>query len=244
MKNIPNAISLINLFTGCVALVFIFDNQPVTGALLIVVCSVLDYFDGAAARLLKAHSETGKQLDSLADLVSFGMAPAGIMYFYLYNSLHNINHDHAQIVLSSVAFLIAVFSALRLARFNTEKEPKDYFIGLPTPANALLIVSIPLTLAATAKDSFMFKTIVLLIESPWFNLLFIAAVSFLLISPVKMFSLKIKSLKWSDNRVRIIFIAGCAVLLITFGWAAMPFLLIFYIILSLLWPVILPEDWR
>lgn len=236
MKNIPNTISLINLLTGCIALVFIFDNQPVTGAVLIVVCSVLDFFDGAAARLLKAHSETGKQLDSLADLVSFGMAPASIIYFYLYNSLHHINHHNTQIVLSSAAFLIAVFSALRLARFNTDKESLNYFTGLPTPASALLIVSIPLTLAAVSTDSFMFNSLVWLTENMWFNLLFIAAVSFLLISPFRMFSLKVKSLNWKDNRVRIIFIAGCLLLLVTFGVAALPLFMIFYILLSILWP--------
>ncbi len=244
MKNIPNAISLFNLFLGCLALVFVFDAQLGVAAWLVIACSVLDFLDGATARLLNAYTKTGKQLDSLADLLSFGLVPAAIMFHYLENSLYTINPDTGHFVLSSVAFLIAVFSALRLARFTADEDEKDYFTGLPTPANALLIASIPITLGLANEDGFMFGLLNQLIGNHWFNLGFILLLSFLLIAPIRMFSLKVKALNWKQNRIRIIYIIGCIILLITFGWAAMPFFLVFYIILSLLWPVILPQDWR
>ncbi len=244
MKNIPNAISLLNLFLGCVALVFVFDAQLAVGAWLVIACSVLDFLDGATARLLNAYTKTGKQIDSLADLVSFGLVPAGIMFHYLENSLYTINPDTCHFVLSSVAFLIAVFSALRLARFTADEDEKDYFTGLPTPANALLIASIPITMSLANEDGFMFGLLSQLIGNHWFNLGFILLLSFLLIAPIRMFSLKVKALNWKQNRISIIYIIGCIILLITFGWSAMPFFLVFYIILSLLWPVILPQDWR
>ncbi len=242
MKHIPNTISLINLFMGCLALVFIFESKLVIGAYLILACSLLDYFDGAAARLLNAYSETGKQLDSLADLISFGMAPAGILFYYYKNSIYNLNPEGMYIVLPSLAFLIAVFSALRLARFNVEEESKDYFTGLPTPANALLIASMPLTIHFTNKETFMHTLLMSVTENSFFILFFILLLSFLLISPIRMFSLKIKSLKWKDNRIRIIFLTGCLMLLITFGGAALPLFLIFYILLSAIWPAVLPRD--
>lgn len=203
---------------------------------MIVICSILDFLDGAAAKLLKAHSETGKQLDSLADLVSFGLAPAAIIFHYMTNALYMLNQDNPVFVLAYAAFFIAVFSALRLARFNIDTKQKSYFTGLPTPANALLIASIPLTLVLVKPDSGTSNILMALMDNVWFTLSLTFVLSALLVSPFKMFSLKIQNLKWKDNRIRYVFFAVCVILLITFGFAALPLFMIFYILLSLIWP--------
>ncbi len=236
MKTIPNAITLTNLLLGCIAISFIFNGETVTGAVMIIICAILDFMDGAAAKLLKAHSETGKQLDSLADLVSFGLAPAAILFHNLDNAFNKLNQDSPYFVLAYAAFFIAVFSALRLARFNVDTENKDYFIGLPTPASALFVASLPLTLLLTESDSGIPHIMELLTGTVWFNLAITLLLSALMVSPFKMFSLKIRNLKWKDNRIRYVFVAACIILLITFGLAAMPLFMIFYILLSLIWP--------
>lgn len=236
MKTIPNIITLTNLFLGCVAISFIFNGDPATGAAIIIICAILDFLDGAAAKLLKAHSETGKQLDSLADLISFGLAPAAIIFHYLDNAFNKLNQDSPYFVLAYAAFFIAVFSALRLARFNIETTQRTYFIGLPTPASALFVAFLPLTLALTITDTGIPHILELLTGKVWFNLLITFLLSALMVSPFKMFSLKIKNLKWKDNRIRYVFVAVCVILLITFGLAAIPLFMIFYILLSLIWP--------
>ncbi len=236
MKNIPNAITLTNLLLGCIAISFIFSGDPGTGAVLIIICAILDFMDGAAAKLLKAHSETGKQLDSLADLISFGLAPAAIIFHYLDDTFNKLNQDSPYFVLTYTAFLIAVFSALRLARFNIETTQKTYFTGLPTPASALFVASLPLTLALTESDAGIPYFLELLTSKAWFNLAITVLLSALMVSPIKMFSLKIKNLKWKDNRIRYVFLSVCIILLITFGVGAIPLFMIFYILLSLIWP--------
>lgn len=242
MKSIPNIITLLNLFLGCMAVVFILNGNTETGAIVIIVCAILDFLDGAAARIFNAYSEVGKQLDSLADLISFGLAPATILFHYISTTHQSINPEANLFVLPSLAFFITVFSALRLARFNADEESKDYFTGLPTPANALLIASIPLTLAIASPDSISHEVLNILQNKIWPNILIISVLSFLLIAPVKMFSLKVRTLRWKENRIRIFFLAGCIILLITFGWAAMPMFLVFYILLSLLWRVFFSEE--
>ncbi len=237
MKYIPNVITLLNLFLGCMAVVLILEGKAEPGAVIIIICSILDFLDGAAARVLNAYSAIGKQLDSLADLISFGLAPAAILFYYFNNALQETNPEWNHFVLPGLAFFVTVFSALRLAKFNTDDEAKDFFIGLPTPANALLIASIPLTFALAPAESISYMVLNTLQIIIWPNILLIAILSTLLVAPVRMFSLKIKSLAWKENRIRIIFLTGCVILLITFGWAAMPMFLVFYILLSLLWPV-------
>lgn len=236
MKIIPNTITLMNLFLGCVSISFIFNGNLATGAVIIIICAILDFLDGAMAKILKAHSETGKQLDSLADLVSFGLAPAAILFHYLNNAIYNINPENPHFVWAYAAFLITVFSALRLARFNIETGNKTSFTGLPTPASALLIVSIPLTIALAPSESVVVNVLEMLTEEIWFNMAVTFSLSALMVSPIKMFSLKIKNFSWEGNRIRYIFFAICIILLITFGLAAIPLFMIFYILLSLIWP--------
>lgn len=233
MRIIPNLVTLLNLFLGCVALVFVFDGLPGTASVIIVCCSLLDFLDGAVAGWLKAWSETGKQLDSMADLVSFGVVPAAIMYHYLHSAATTGNHEDTTFVWSYLAFLIAVFSALRLARFNVSGEESDHFYGLPTPASALLIASIPFVLTFGPEEHFIRGVLAALTNSFGWMLAITMVIALLLISRLRMFSLKATSLRWHENRIRYLFFAGCIILLITFGLAAAPLFLVFYIFLSL-----------
>ncbi len=233
MRMIPNFVTLVNLFLGCVALVFVFDGSPGTASLIIVCCSLLDFLDGAVARWLKAWSETGKQLDSLADLVSFGVAPAAIMYHYLHSAATTSNHGDTTFVWSYLAFLIAACSALRLARFNVGGAKSDHFYGLPAPASALLIASIPFVLAFAPEEHIIREVLAALTTSFGWMLAMTMVIALLLISRVRMFSLKATSVRWQENRIRYLFLAGCIILLITFGLAAAPLFLVLYIFLSL-----------
>ncbi len=232
MKWIPNSITLINLFLGCVAMALVFEGLLAAASVMIGVCALLDYLDGAAARWLGVRSSLGRQLDSLADLVSFGVAPATIVYHYLRDTTQAVSPEGTLSPWPLLAFLIAVFSALRLAIFNTREQKETHFTGLPTPANALLIASIPFVLAFVAPDNAVHQALDALTASFRLTLAFGIVCSLLLTAPVKMFSLKAKSLKWNQNRIRYVFLAGCLLLLIIFGLAALPLFLIFYIILS------------
>lgn len=233
MKHIPNLVTMLNLFLGCAAVVLILESHPAAASILIGICAILDFLDGSLARWLNAGSALGRQLDSLADLISFGLAPATIMYHYMKNSLAAHGPESIFTVWPLAAFLIAVFSALRLAIFNTDDKQETSFRGLPTPANALLIASLPFVMAFATTGSTIHHTIDSLTGSFTVNLAMTLALSFLLISPVRMFSLKLQSLRWKENRIRYIFLAGCLIMLILFGLAAMPLFLIFYILLSL-----------
>lgn len=237
MKSIPNTITLINLFIGCMAIVMALQGQPGVAAILIGLCALLDFLDGAAARVLRAGSPIGQQLDSLADLVSFGVAPSAILFYYLQGAFQVIQPGQPHILLPSLAFLVAVFSCLRLARFNIDEEQKNDFRGLPTPASALLIASIPFVLTYTDPDTQVFAIFETITTNVWFNLGLILVISWLLVSPVRMFSLKVRSITWKDNKYVIFFLFGCLLLLIIFGLTAVPLFLIFYLLLSLVYHI-------
>ena len=237
MKHIPNTITLINLFLGCVAIVITLQGQPGVAAVVIGLCALLDFLDGAAARMLRAGSEIGQQLDSLADLVSFGVAPAAILFFYLQEAFQKLQPEQPHILLPSLAFLVAVFSGLRLARFNIDGEQQKDFKGLPTPASALLIASIPFVLTYADPDGFVFRLLEVLTAKYWFGLGLTLVISWLLVSPVRMFSLKVTSLTWRDNRYVYVFLSGCLLLLVVFGLAGVPLFLIFYLLLSLVYHI-------
>lgn len=233
MKHIPNAITLINLFTGCIAVASAFSGDAYTAAWLILFCAFLDFLDGTAARVLKAGSELGKQLDSLADLISFGMAPATILFTYLRTSP---DAGHYQQILSShlpyFAFLITVFSALRLARFNIDTRQTNSFIGLPTPANALFFAFIPLVLTISPSQGLIYASLVDFTASTPAMLITALLLSWLLIAPVNMFSMKFKSLKIRDNIVRYIFIISIVALFLFLGWESMTLIIPAYILTS------------
>lgn len=233
MKYIPNTLTMVNLFLGCTAVASVFAGFLTTASVLIGLCAVIDFLDGALARWLKAASNIGIQLDALADLVSFGLAPAAILFHYMQAVFLSCKPETAYFVWSLPAFLVTVFSALRLAIFAADQNQPDFFRGLPTPANGLLIASVPFTLAFTSPDHIINTIFVFLTETYWLLLIVTIVLSLMLTAPVKMFSLKTNTFQWADNRIRYIFLAGCLVLLITFGLAAAPLFIIFYIILSL-----------
>lgn len=223
VKNIPNSITCLNLLSGCFACIFAFQGQYDWVALCIGLSALFDFLDGMAARLLHAYSPLGKELDSLADLISFGLAP-GLMMMHLmaYNStFHGMAEYQSWWALS--ALLIPVFSALRLAKFNIDTRQTTSFIGLPVPANALFWIGI--------------CQAVLRMESPVCGYAIVALViifSLLLVSEIPMFSLKFKNLKWKENYLRYLIIAVAAICLISLGLAGLAATIGLYIVLSLL----------
>ena len=223
-KNIPNSITRLNLLSGCFACLFAYKGEYDIVALCIGLSALFDFLDGMAARLLHAYSPMGKELDSLADLISFGLAPGFMaMHFMLYDSVfHGIN-DSYQIWWALSALLIPVFSALRLAKFNIDTRQTTSFIGLPVPANALFWIGI-CQAGLQIEDKACGYAIVCLV------ILF----SFLLISEIPMFSLKFKNLKLKENYLRYLILIAAAIFLIFFGLAGLAATIGLYIILSLL----------
>lgn len=223
VKNIPNSITCLNLLSGCFACIFAFQGQYDWVALCIGLSALFDFLDGMAARLLHAYSPLGKELDSLADLISFGLAP-GLMVMHLmaYNStFHGMAEYQSWWALS--ALLIPVFSALRLAKFNIDTRQTTSFIGLPVPANALFWIGV--------------CQAVLRMESPVCGYAIVVLViifSLLLVSEIPMFSLKFKNLKWKENYLRYLIIAVAAICLISLGLAGLAATIGLYIVLSLL----------
>jgi CDP-diacylglycerol---serine O-phosphatidyltransferase len=220
-RSIPNFITCLNLLFGCVAIVYIFQNRLPDASWMIVYAAIADFFDGMAARLLKVHSPIGKELDSLADVVSFGVAP-GMMLFQLIGT-HPFNW---------IGLLIPVFAALRLAKFNIDTRQTFYFIGLPTPANALFIASFPLIIRHDAYwQSVYLSNISFTI---WFFAGITLVCSAIMVSPVKLFSLKIKDTSWNANKTRYFFLLlslGCFLVL---GYTAVPIIMVLYVLLSAL----------
>ena len=223
VKNIPNSITCLNLLSGCFACIFAFQGQYDWVALCIGLSALFDFLDGMAARLLHAYSPLGKELDSLADLISFGLAP-GLMVMHLmaYNStFHGMAEYQSWWALS--ALLIPVFSALRLAKFNIDTRQTTSFIGLPVPANALFWIGI--------------CQAVLRMESPVCGYAIVALViifSLLLVSEIPMFSLKFKNLKLKENYLRYLILVAAVLFLSLWGLAGLAATIGLYIVLSLL----------
>lgn len=221
-RHIPNALTCMNLFSGCIACVMAFHANFEMAMLFIVIGAAFDFFDGLAARLLHAYSNIGKDLDSLADDVSFGVAPALIVF----SLFKEINYpDYLSFLanwLPYAAFLIAVFSALRLAKFNNDTRQTTSFIGLPVPANALFWAS----LVAGCKPIASYH--------PLLTLALVCLFSWLLVSEIPMFSLKFKNLSWKDNKIAFIFVIISAILLITLKIAGFAAVIVWYILLSIL----------
>jgi CDP-diacylglycerol--serine O-phosphatidyltransferase len=220
-KHIPNTITCLNLFSGCIACVMAFQGEYLYAALFIYLAAAFDFLDGMMARILNAYSNMGKELDSLADVISFGMAP-GIMLFSWLQAIT----PKSNLFLPYIAFLIPVFSALRLAKFNIDTRQTSSFIGLPTPANAIFIASLISLhgkphLSCILSDVRAIAVLILLL-------------SFLLISELPMFSLKFKALTWKNNKTRYIFLILSFVLLAIFQLTAIPLTIVLFILMSLL----------
>lgn len=220
---VPNCITLTNLLCGVGSIISALVYRDLQLAFLFIVASAAaDFFDGFTARLLKQYSDIGVQLDSLADMVSFGTAPAIAMTVLCQEMPSAFGLEGtAKIVLCYIPLVVTALSALRLAKFNVDETQKEEFQGLPTPASAILLVSIA---ALCQKDG-------LVIDAEWFVLISVL-VAAMLISPVRMFSFKFKSARWSDNKLRFIFVACCIAMAVGLRWYAIPAIILLYIAVS------------
>jgi len=228
-KHIPNMITSLNLLSGIVAIMFTFQGELTLAASFMALGAFFDFFDGMAARALNVKSEMGKQMDSLADMVSFGLVPGFIMFQLLKASPNLPMVEIASLNIAPYfAFIIPVLSAFRLAKFNIDTRQTDSFIGLPTPANALVIGSIPFVIGG------VFSVHIPALNN-YFVLLVIAyALAFLLVAELPLFALKFKGFSWGKNSLRFSFIILSIVLLLIFKVAAFPIIIFCYIILSLI----------
>lgn len=219
-KHIPNTITCLNLFSGCVGIVFAFQGELEWASYSILIGAIFDFLDGMVARLLKAYSDIGKELDSLADVVSFGFLPSAIIYQLFLQSSHSypswINYS---------AFLIAIFSALRLAKFNIDTRQSENFIGVPTPANAMLIASFPFIIEQRIFISAW-------LENPLFLAAFSLGMGLLLVSEIRLMSLKFKGMDLKENSLRYILVFSSLILLLIFKFAAVPLIIILYFLIS------------
>ena len=234
-RYIPNALTLLNLFCGCIAVIFAVNNNFITAALFVFLGIFFDFFDGFAARKLNVQSELGVQLDSLADMVTSGLVPGIVMY----KLLELIELDWGETDTSQILFGVSIFSCLgltitlasayRLAKFNIDTEQQNYFKGLPTPANALLILSLPLIMEYQNSD--LINSIIL---NQWFLIGLTAFSCWILNANIKLFALKFKDWSFKNNSIRYIFILLCVVLLIVLQFAAIPLIILLYISMSVL----------
>ena len=237
LKHIPNLFTLGNLFCGLLAILFAVGGHLNMAGCLILLGAFLDFFDGMIARILNVDGELGKQLDSLADLITFGVAPAFIvfqLFFWIedksffnplseWPSLTAYNYNY----LAYTAWLIPLFSALRLAKFNIDTRQIDGFIGLPTPANALFFISIPIMIHFQPTEwmsTFLAQKTVLA------SLCIV--MSYLLIAEIPLLSLKFKNLSWQEKKMRYILIISSLILLCVFRFVAVPIILLLYLVLS------------
>ena len=220
-KNIPNTVTCLNLFSGCIACVMAFEARYELALLFIILSSVFDFFDGMLARALNAHSIIGKDLDSLADDVSFGFAPSAIVFSPFKEMYYPASMEFIAPYLPYAAFLI---SALRLAKFNNDTRQTTSFVGLPVPANALFWAS----LVAGAHD-------ILISESchPVYLFILVCLFSWLLVAEIPMFSLKFKNLSWNDNKTSFTFLIVCIPFLVFLGISSFAAIVVWYILLSL-----------
>lgn len=224
-RHIPNMITCCNLLSGCVAAVFAFEGVYTIAFACIIMGAVFDFFDGLTARALKVSSPIGKELDSLADVITFGLAPATMAYSWLCECAS----AHLDMLVASTmpfaAFLLVAFSALRLAKFNVDDRQTSSFIGLPTPANALfwggLVIGSHDVVVAQPYGWVLVLVLILLF-------------SWLLVAEIPMFSLKFKNLSWKSNRIAYTFLLVSLVLLVVLGWGGLSAVIGWYIILSLL----------
>ena len=215
-KHIPNFVTCLNLFSGCVGVTFAFAGQLQLAAYCVVLSGIFDFFDGLAARALHVKSPIGKELDSLADVVSFGLLPGAVLYHMLGVA------SPATGWLPYLGFVVTVFSALRLAKFNIDDRQSTDFIGLNTPMNAFYVVSLPF-IADTYGD---------IIYHPVFLVCSTVITSLLLVSNIRLFSMKLSSLSWQENGWKFTFLLVSAALVAVLRFAAIPLVLVLYFLFS------------
>ena len=224
-RHIPNFVTACNLFSGCIAAVMAFQANYEAAILFIILGATFDFFDGMLARLFHVSGPLGKELDSLADDITFGFAPSVIVFSLFKEVQYPAFMQCIADIFPYTAFIIAVFSALRLGKFNIDPRQSSSFIGLPTPANALFWGSL-----VVGGHSFL--------VSATFNALYlfilVLLMSYLLVAELPMFSLKFKNLSWKDNKISYIFLLVCIPLLVIFRISGFAAIILWYILLSLL----------
>ena len=224
-RHIPNMVTCCNLFSGCIAAVMAFQSNYEAAILFIILGAVFDFFDGMLARLLNVSGPLGKELDSLADDITFGFAPSAIVFSLFKEVQYPVFMSGITEYFPYTAFIIAAFSALRLGKFNIDPRQSSSFIGLPTPANALFWGSL-----VVGAHSFL--------VSDSFNAIYlfilVILMSYLLVAELPMFSLKFKNLSWKDNKVSYIFLLICIPLLAVFRISGFAAIILWYILWSLL----------
>lgn len=253
IKFIPHLFTLANLLLGClgiiycfndhifpvqlneldesgknISVIFGFNNRLYLASFMIYAAAVVDFLDGFVARALKAQSPLGAQLDSLADVVTFGVLPACI-YFQLLSAAYHLEPGalYVPVINMIPAFLIALGSAYRLAKFNVDTRQHESFIGLPTPAMALFVASLPLIIFTNALG---LATVVL---NKWLLYFFVITFSWLMVSELPMFSLKMKSFRWKGNELQILFVLVCLALTVTLKYTGIAAVILLYIVICL-----------
>jgi CDP-diacylglycerol--serine O-phosphatidyltransferase len=248
-RHLPNALTCVNLLCGCIALTLIFSGDLATAAYVVGIAAVADFFDGLVARALRVSSPIGKDLDSLADMVSFGVVPGAILFkllagYAVVGPFDIMPQPHSGFVYSMevgsfktalpnpetlvafLGFIVSIFSALRLAKFNNDTRQTTSFIGLPTPACTLVVASLPLILA---NDTFGLKNFIL---NPVVLLGLTVLLSGLLVAELPLFALKFKNLQWRGNRRRFIFVGLALGLVLWLKAAGVPVAVLLYVLLS------------
>ncbi|MEZ4802546.1 MAG: CDP-alcohol phosphatidyltransferase family protein [Gelidibacter sp.] len=242
-RHIPNIVTLLNLFCGSIAVIFAVYNNFAAAAIFVFSGIFFDFFDGLLARKLNVQSPLGVQLDSLADMVTSGLVPGIIMfkllsmavdtpYFIESSDVWATNMEWTGFKISwlpLIGLLIPLSSAYRLAKFNIDEEQQNYFKGLPTPANTLLIISLPLIMEYQNND--LMNEIIL---NKWFLIVVTLISCYLLNSNIKLFALKFKNFGFKDNAVRYVFLILTVVFLVLLQFAAIPIIILLYVILSLI----------
>jgi CDP-diacylglycerol--serine O-phosphatidyltransferase len=225
-RHIPNIITLINLFCGCIALVFAMKANFEMAFYFVCLGIFLDFFDGFFARLFNVSSPLGLQLDSLADMVTSGVVPGFVMFQMLSNS---VNSNPSLVYFPYLGFIIALGSCYRLANFNIDTRQTDSFIGLPTPANALFILSLPLIVKYS--DSLIALE---LLTNNWFLLVITLLSAYILNAEIPLFALKIKKFNFKDNALQIVFLFISLILLALFQFLGVTLVIVFYVFLSVI----------
>lgn len=240
-KHVPNIITLLNLFSGSIGVIFAVEGNLVMAAIFVALGIFFDFFDGLAARALDVKSELGLQLDSLADVVTSGVVPGLIMFQLFKKALPASGTGVADWttgedffkwdfpVFALFGLLIILGSGYRLAKFNIDERQTDSFIGLPTPANALLILSLPLILIFQPQPY-----LVDIILNPWFLVALTLFSCYMLNAEIPLFALKFSSWGFAENKVRYLFLIFCVILIIFLQFAAIPLIILSYVIVSMI----------
>ena len=232
-KHIPNAITLLNLLAGLLALIHAFNGNYNEAFSLVCLGVFFDFWDGFFARIWKVQSQIGLQLDSLADMVTSGVVPGLVMYKMLADiqenqSQYNLTEETYYMgIVPYLGFLITLASCYRLAKFNVDARQTDSFIGLPTPANALLIMSIPMI-----QFHSEFELLVDFLSNPFVLVGVTVLSSYLLNSEISLFSLKVKSFSWEKYKMQVVFMIISIILIAILEFIAIPIIILLYVILS------------